>query len=85
MAVQRIPHAEIVDVDALLSVVGASLVAGLSLAFIFSVSIACATRAAELRREGRRVGAAALVTLSGVGLLACVALVAVGLQVMVSK
>ncbi len=80
-----LPLADVVDAEALLSVVAASLVAGLGLTLLFSIAIASATRAAELRRDGRRTGAFALGALVVVGLLGCIALVAVGLEVMVSK
>ena len=79
------PLAQIVDVEALLSVIAASLVAGVSLALLFSLSIASATRAAELRRGGRPLGAVALGAVAVAGLAGCAALVAFGLQVMVSK
>jgi hypothetical protein len=79
------PFAEIVDVGALLSVVVASFVAGAGLTAAFSVVILCSTRAAERRRAGSRVAAVGLGTVAVVAGLACVALVAFGIQVMVSK
>ena len=79
------PLAQVVEVDALLSVVVASLVAGLGLVLAFSLSLACATRASELRRDGRRAGAVMLASIAAVALLGCLALVAVGLHVMITK
>lgn len=79
------PVAEIIDGEALLSVVVAALVAGVGLTLMFSIALASASRAAELRRGGRRVGAAALGAVAVAGVLACLALVGFGLQVMISK
>jgi hypothetical protein len=75
--------AQIVDVDALLSVVAASLAAGAGLTIAFSVTVVCATRAAELRRAGSRVWATVLSALAVAAVLLCVALVALGLRIMV--
>lgn len=75
----------IVEVQALLEVVAAALVAGVGLTLLFSLVIYCATRAAELRRAGAGVGAWALGTLATAGTLACLAGVAAGILVMMEK
>ena len=77
--------AAIIDTDALLSVIVASLVAGVGVTMTFSLVILAATRSAELRRDGGRAGAAALAALSMLGVLVCVAAVVFGIQIMTSK
>jgi hypothetical protein len=77
--------AAIVDTEALLSVVVASLVAGIGLTSLFSIVIFTATRSAELRRAGNWVAATVLTALAGIGLLGCAALVGFGIQIMASK
>ena len=79
------PLAEIVDVEALASVVAASLIAGCGLSVAFALAIVCSTRAAELRRAGSSVAAAVLVAIAALAMLACLALVGFGIQVMASK
>jgi hypothetical protein len=75
--------AQIVDVDALLGVVAASVAAGGGLTIAFSVTIVCATRAAELRRAGSHVFATVLTVLAVAAVLLCIGLVALGLRIMV--
>jgi hypothetical protein len=79
------PFAEIVDLGALMKVVAASFIAGAGLTFGYSVVILSATRAAELRREGSGLGAGALWAVALVAVLACLGLVAFGINIMVSK
>jgi hypothetical protein len=78
-------YAEIIDVSALGSVILASLIAGAGLTLAFSVVIVCTTRAAEARRAGSTVTSVAFGFGATLALLACVALVVFGLNVMVSK
>ncbi len=75
--------AQIVDVEGLLGVVVASLAAGGGLTIAFSITIVCATRAAELRRAGSPIAAAVLTVLAVAALLLCFALVALGLRIMI--
>jgi hypothetical protein len=77
--------AEIIDVSALVSVIAASLIAGAGLTLAFSVVIVCTTRAAEARRSGSAVTSIAFGFGAALALLACVALVAFGINVMLSK
>jgi hypothetical protein len=77
------PIAQIVDGEALLSVVVASLVAGGGLTIAFSALVVCATRAAELRRSGHAVWAAALTVGATCAVLVCLGLVVFGLRVMI--
>jgi hypothetical protein len=77
--------AEIIDVSALASVIAASLIAGAGLTLAFSVVIVFTTRAAEARRSGSTVTSIAFGVGAALALLACVVLVAFGINVMVSK
>lgn len=70
------PWATVVDVGALVETALAALTAGVGLTISFAIAIHGAVRLADLRREGRALGAAAagatmvaglLVTLAGVG------------------
>jgi hypothetical protein len=76
--------AQLIDGEALLRVVIASLVAGGGLTIAFSTLVVFATRAAEMRRAGHRVWAAGLTAVSLVAVVVCVGLVAFGLHIMVS-
>ena len=80
-----LPIAEIVDVSALASVVAVSLVAGAGLTTLFSVVIVCATRAADARRSGSVAVSLAFGLVAAIAILACAALVAFGIFVMVTK
>ncbi len=75
--------AQIIDGEALLGVVAASVVAGGGGTIAFSTLIVCATRAAELRRTGHPVWATALTVIAVGAVLVCVGLVVFGLRVMV--
>ncbi len=81
----RLPLAQIIDVEALGSVVLASLVAGLGLTVLFSILIFSATRAAESRREGGVLVPAVLGVVAVLALAGCLGLVAFGLYLMVSE
>jgi hypothetical protein len=74
---------QIIDGDALLGVIVASVVAGGGLTIAFSTLIVCATRAAELRRRGNAVWATALTVIAVAAVLVCLGLVVFGLRVMV--
>jgi hypothetical protein len=75
----------IVDTKALIQVVVASLVAGIGVAVAFSLAILGATRFVDLRRDERRLEAAAFGLLAALCLLASTAAVVIGLIVMTSK
>jgi hypothetical protein len=75
----------VVDWEALLDVVIASLIGAIGVTIVFSLAIYGATRFAEVRREDRTVGAAGYAVLAGAGLAATAAAVAVGLIEMLSK
>jgi hypothetical protein len=79
-----LPLAQIVDTDALLSVVVASLAGGAGLTGGFSIAILAATRAAELRRRGDAVRATMLVAVALLAGAACVALIAFGIYLIAS-
>jgi hypothetical protein len=49
--------ASIVDTDALLEVIGVSIVAGIGLTAVYGVAIVGATRAVDLGRRGQTAGA----------------------------
>jgi hypothetical protein len=74
--------ASIVDTDALLTVVWASLAAGVGLTTAFGFAILGGVRALELGREGR-VGEATIFAVVGVlGVAACIAAIAFGIVVL---
>ena len=75
----------IVDTDALLSVVAATLAAGVGVTALFSIVIFTATRSAELRRAGSLGGATILGALAVLGVLGCAAAIAFGIHLMASK
>jgi hypothetical protein len=77
--------ATVVDTSALLKAVAASLGAGIGLTIAFSLAILGATRLSEAERSGGRFEAAAYGLLALVSLVACMALVAVGVAAMLSK
>ena len=77
--------ASVVDTGALLNVIWVSLVAGVGLSFVFSVTIAGAARASSHRREGRSTAAMAWSIVAGLCALVCVAAVIAGVTVMLHK
>ena len=80
-----IPLASIVDGEALLDTVIASLVAGVGVTFAFSVAIYGAVRTAELRRDDRPLAAGGAAALMALGLAVCLAAIGLGFVVMLSK
>lgn len=82
----RMVHlASIVDWEALAETVAASVVAGLGIVVVFSIAIYGAARFAEGRRVGAGVETGAAAVLTVVALIACVAAVAAGILVMVTR
>lgn len=77
--------ASVVDWEALLDVVVASLVAVIGVTIMFSLAIYGATRFAEVRRQDHGAGAVGYAVLAVAGLAVTAAAVAVGLFVMLSK
>ena len=77
--------ASVVDWEALIDVVVASLVAVTGVTIMFSLAIYGATRFTEVRRDQNAGGAVAYAVLSLVGLAVTAAAVAFGLYVMLSK
>jgi hypothetical protein len=75
----------IVDWGALGKVVAASLIAGIGATFCFSVAIAGATRAAELRRDNRGGVATFYALLGAAGFAATVGAIVIGIVVMTNK
>jgi hypothetical protein len=80
-----ITASKLVDIDALLNVVWASLAAGVGGTAAFSLAIVGATRFTELRREGHAAEAAAFALVAGIGLGICVAAVVFALYVIIDK
>jgi hypothetical protein len=76
--------ASIVDWEALLETVAASLVAGVGVAIAFSFAIYGATRFAEARRMGASLATVAAAALTVVALGACLAAITGGILVMTS-
>ena len=78
------PLADVVDVQALLEVIGWALAAGIGVSVSFSLTILGATRFADLRRD--HVGMAAIYGVLGVlAGAACIAAIVFGIIVMTSK
>lgn len=76
--------ASIVDWDALLETVGASLVGGVGIAIAFSLAIYGAARFADARRAGASPAAGAAALLTVVALAVCAAAITAGILVMAS-
>ncbi|MEA2348753.1 MAG: hypothetical protein QOG62_2540 [Thermoleophilaceae bacterium] len=75
----------VVEIQALLQVVLAALIAGVGITVLFSMVIYCTTRADELRKAHSPVLATILGGLALAGLLACLGSVAFGIHVMTLK
>lgn len=75
----------VIDWDALLRVLWASLLGGVGVTAAFAFAILGASRTAESRRDGRVLAAGAYVVLMVVGLAVVLASVAFGVVVMTSK
>ena len=74
-----------VDWGKLVELVWAAVRAGLTTSTLFATFIVGATRATDLRRAGRPAAATALYAMSVVSALACVAGIAFGLTIILSK
>jgi cytochrome c biogenesis protein CcdA len=77
--------ASVVDAEALLKVVLASMAAALAFSVSFSLAILGTTRFVDLRRDERQLEAAAFGLLALVCLLVSIAAVVIGLIAMTSK
>jgi hypothetical protein len=77
--------ATVLDAGQLLEVVEAALIAGVGVCVAFSLVIRGSVRANERRHASRPVAAGAYATLATVALLACLAAIAFGVSVMLSK
>ena len=77
--------AEIVDVESLLKVVGASFAAAVGVSVAFSLAILGATRMIDMRRDGRGIEAGGYGALMIIGLLVSAAAVTFGVIVMTTK
>jgi|NGEPerStandDraft_13_1074530.scaffolds.fasta_scaffold03390_2 hypothetical protein len=73
--------AAIVDSDALLEAVVASVVAGVGITVAFSLAVYGATRFADARRTGASLAAAGAATLSVVALIVCVGAITAGILI----
>jgi hypothetical protein len=74
-----------VDTAKLFELLWASLLAGVAVAVLFSVLIVGATRSTDRRREGRHGAATLFLGLSFAAGLVCLAAIAFGLAIIVSK
>jgi hypothetical protein len=74
-----------VDFGKLFELVWAAVIAGLATGLLFATLIYATTRGTDLRREGRHGAASVAFALSGVTALACLAGIAFGLTVIISK
>ena len=75
----------IVDGEALLNVVWASLAAGLGVTLAFAVAIFGTTRAVDLRRDGHAAQAAVFAVVGVLALAVVAAAIVLGIIVMTSK
>ena len=74
-----------IDTHALLKVLYSSLIAGVSIAIVFSLAILGATRASDMRRAGRDGASAAYGVLAALALLISAAIVVYGLVLVTRK
>jgi hypothetical protein len=77
--------ATIVDTNALWQTIASAAIAGIGVAFIFSLTILGAAKFGDYSRDGRTAAATLAGVLAIVGLLATLAAVAVGVIVMTTK
>jgi Na+/H+-dicarboxylate symporter len=75
----------LIDTGALLKMLYTSLIAGVSVAVIFSVAILGAARSGDLRREGRAGAATAYAVLGVAALVLAIAIVIFGLVLVAHK
>jgi hypothetical protein len=80
-----LPLASVVDGDALVQVVWASLVAGVGVTGAFGVALLGTTRAIDLSREGRPAEAAILGIVGLAAFAVVIAAIVFGIVVMTSK
>ncbi len=82
----RLPLADpVIDWNALLDVLWASLVGGVGVTGAYAIFILGTTRAAELRRDDHALGALGFATLAGIAFVVVVAAVVLGIIFMTSK
>ena len=82
----RLPLADpVIDWNALLDVLWASLVGGVGVTGAFAIFILGTTRAVELRRDGHAPAALAFAALASIAFLVVVAGVVLGIVFMTSK
>ena len=77
--------AALIDTGALLKLLYSSLLAGVSVAIVFSLAILGATRSSDMRRAGRSTAAGAYVALTVLALILAVAIVIYGLVLTARK
>jgi hypothetical protein len=77
--------ATVINVDALLQVAAASLIAGVGLTTSFSFAILGLTRFVDMRRDGRPIEAGVYATVATLGLLVWVGGIVFGVIVMTTK
>ncbi|MDX6595153.1 MAG: hypothetical protein QOI72_535 [Solirubrobacterales bacterium] len=77
--------ATLVEGKQLLETVGASVVAGIGVTFVFSVSIWGVARFVDLSRNEKPLAAGAAALVAGLALVATAAIVVVGIIAMTSK
>ena len=77
--------ATVVETGNLLRTVAASLIAGIGVTLIFSVTIWGAVKSADLSQAERRLGAGVAASLAVAGLLATIGVVVIGIVVMTQK
>ncbi|MCW2988867.1 MAG: hypothetical protein JWM24_1805 [Solirubrobacterales bacterium] len=77
--------ATLVEGKQLLETVGASVVAGIGVTFVFSVSIWGVARFVDLSRNEKPLAAGAAALIAGLALVATAAIVVVGIIAMTSK
>jgi hypothetical protein len=75
----------VVDWNALLDVVWASLVGGVGVTIAYAIFILGATRAVDLRRDGHALAAVAYVAVAGLAFATVVAAVVLGIVFMTAK
>jgi hypothetical protein len=74
-----------IDAHLLLRVLYTALIAGVGVAFVFSLTVYGMTRSSDMRREDRPVAAASYAALGVIGLALTVALIAYGLILLARK
>jgi hypothetical protein len=77
--------ATVIETENLLRTIAASLIAGIGVTLIFSITLWGAIRSVDLGRAERRLAAGAAASLAVAGLLATLAAVVIGIVVMTQK